>query len=526
MNYKTTVVLLCVLVVLGVALLFVDRGGKEPGETTASGEKRLFDVETKDVTKVSVTTADGKRLVAEKAGAEWKLLEPVAAPADTWAVDSMVRGLAEMKSRGQIELTAENASTTNLNPPRYQVEMQAGGKTLKLKVGSRSAIGDNLYVQVDGEKKAHVVSAGVYDELDKPFTSFRQMKLVTTASTDIKQIEITRPDGKLVLNKSGEEWQVVAPEKMPAEASDVSDMTYATSSLSAIEFVNESDVPPQLLPARNARMTVWFSTAAPATQPATAPATQSGGATIRFGGYDTVLKKNVYVSVSEPASLAKVAASAMDSYNKKLLDLRDRRVLNIDPAQVSRLSITMDTPAATQPTTKPAEHKEVVIERKKQTLTLGPEGPATKPTTSPTTAATTEPATQPALPATNWTVKAVAATQPADASQSEVESLLKKFNPLKVDKYLQPSAATTQPTATYVVEIAVQSAGGAESAVHRILLIDPGEGKAMIGQYRGLVFELSASFADDLKKDFANKVEPPKMPAGGPGMGMPGMGME
>jgi len=41
--------------------------------------------EEKDLTKVAITPAGGKRMVLEKSGAEWKLTEPVSAPADTFA---------------------------------------------------------------------------------------------------------------------------------------------------------------------------------------------------------------------------------------------------------------------------------------------------------------------------------------------------------------------------------------------------------------------------------------------------------
>jgi hypothetical protein len=65
----------------------------------------------------------------------------------------------------------------------------------------------------------------------------------------------------------------------------------------------------------------------------------------------------------------------MDSFNKKPLDLRDRRVLDIDATQVSKLTVLTDTPSTTQPTTKAASKNELVLERKKQSLALGPEMP-------------------------------------------------------------------------------------------------------------------------------------------------------
>ncbi len=513
MNYRTTLILLCVLIGVGIALLFVDRGDKKPGEVSSSGEIKLLDIESKDVTRVTIAPADGKRLVIEKNGTDWRLVEPITAGADMWAVDSLVRSLTDLRSRGQVALTSENASTTSLNPPRYQVELVTGNKTVKLKVGSRTAVGDNLYLQLEGRSQADVVAAAeVSDQLEKPFTAYRQMRMVSVSSSDIKQIEITRPDGKIVVNKSGENWQVVLPEKMPAEASEISDLTFAITGLTASEYVNEGDLPSQLLPTRTPRTTVWFSTSSPATQPTTQPS----GVTIRFGGYDTVLKQNVYVAVSEPSAMAKVPASSMDKFNKKPLDLRDRNVLKIDPSQVSRVVLVKEQPATTQPTTRPASREEMVIERKKQA------DAATQPATRPSTMAATQPSSQPALPPTVWTLKSAG---DVDASQAEVEAVLNKFSPLKVDKYLAEPLPTAQPAATYTVEITVQAAGGATPVVHRIRLVDLGDAKAVIGQYQNLVFEVPSSFVGDLTKDYANKPESPKPPADGQGTGLPGMGM-
>src|SRR5438876_1100385 len=164
----------------------------------------------------------------------------------------------------------------------------------------------------------------------------------------------------------------------------------------------------------------------------------------------------------------------MDSFNKKPLDLRDRRVLDIEPAQVSKLTILTDTPSTTPPTTKPASKSELVLERKKQSLALGPEMPlmplpTTKPTTRPTTgpsatqATATQPttqvaATQPALPPSNWTLNGK-----GDGDDSRVDALLEKLHPLRVDKYIARPMPTTQPTPKYVVHLSTVAAGGAKS---------------------------------------------------------------
>jgi uncharacterized protein DUF4340 len=525
MNFRTTIFLLAFLAVAGTVTLVVHyRQISAP--TDVKDERKLVDLGEKDLRQVMVTPAGGKRMVLEKTGIEWRLTEPVAAPADSFAVDSLVSALGNMKVRDQVEGGDANAmGTAN---PRYAVELQTADKTFKFNVGNRSVVGNNLYVQLAGDKKVAVVAGDLMDQLEKPYTNFRQSRLFSAAAANIRQIEISKPDLKLVLQKPGNDWEVVSPQKMPAEASEISDITSAITSLSAAEFVDESDVPAALLPKSNSKLTIWFSTDAPTTRPTTAPVTvpttRPAGTTIIFGGYDNNLRKNVYVAVSNPPALMKVAASSMESFNKKPIDLRDKRVLDVEPAQVSKLVVITDTPPTTQPTTKAASKSELTLERKKQSLALGPEMPlialpTSRPTTRPTTgpaatqAATTQPttqvvATQPALPPSNWTMNGK-----GDGEDAKVEALLERLHPLRVDKYIPGPLPTTQPTARYVVRVWTEAAGGAKSGQYEFRRSDQGAEKPLIGEYNGLLFELTHTFLESITGDFANKPRPPAPPS-------------
>ena len=511
MNFKTTLLLLVAIVVVGIALIGSRLANRSSSDTPVE-EKTLFDLKMADVGKVVVTPASGQKLALEKSGANWRIVEPINAPADTFAVETLVRGIVDAKSRGKSAVTTENAAAIGLDKPSYEVEAIGGGKTVKFAVGSRSVVGDNLYIRIAGDNEATLIPGDVYEQLDKSYTAYRQNKLVNVSANDIKQLEITKADGsKIALQKDGENWQVTAPQKMPAESSEVSSLTSALSYLTAVEFANEADIPSPLRPSTSPKVKIWFSTSAPTTQPAT---TRPAGTTVTFGGYDSVMKKNVFVAISDPPSLAKVAATSLDSFNKSALDLRERKVVEIDPAQVSNISVTTDAPATTHPTTQPASKSTLVLERKKENLAMGPDVPTTKPTT--------EPATPPAeaLPPTKWAMKSA---KGADASQSRVDTLLQQLHPLKADKYLGEMPKLSEPGTVYTVQISVVAAGAAKTEKHRIRLIDRGADKPLLGEYNHLVFELPHSLVDNLTGDFTNKAEPPAPPAMPPMQGMPGM---
>src|SRR5258705_1048966 len=101
MNFRTTVFLFALLMCAGTLALVIHYR-QEHAPTETKDERRLVDLEEKDLTKVIVTPAGGKRMVLEKSGAEWKLTEPINAPADTFAVDSLVGGWVNLKMRDKV----------------------------------------------------------------------------------------------------------------------------------------------------------------------------------------------------------------------------------------------------------------------------------------------------------------------------------------------------------------------------------------------------------------------------------------
>src|SRR5688572_19438630 len=149
MNFKTTLVLLVLLVVAFGALYFTREKGGEGGAAKLDEDKKqkLFDVAAADVNKLVVAAGDGKRMSLEKSGTKWRMTEPVAAPAESFEVDSLVRAIAELESRGKVSSESASSEATGLAKPRYVVDLStSAGKTYTLNVGQKPAVGDIVYV--------------------------------------------------------------------------------------------------------------------------------------------------------------------------------------------------------------------------------------------------------------------------------------------------------------------------------------------------------------------------------------------
>jgi hypothetical protein len=359
-----------------------------------------------------------------------------------------------------------------------------------LLVGDKS-LGNTLPVLLDGHDQPDVVDVSLYSSLDKKPSSYRKTKLISAGTENIRQVEITRGKEMLRLEKIGDNWQITAPTKMPADSSAVESILFAITNLNAAGF-DDIDTPADA-GLTKPRIAVWFSTVAPTTQPTTAPATRPTGTTIKLGGYENVSQKNILASVDD-GPIVTLPASTIDSFRKTALDLRDKVVLNIDPDRVESFSLqsaagSTTQPASTKPSSALATTHSYDIERRKQKLTLGP----TLPTTSTATAPTTQ-------PLSTWAFKSG-----GDADDTQVKALLDALHPLRAEDFVAHPSPTTQPVGTYTLTVHAGPGAGAAPQDYTLQITDPGGDQKLIGFSDGLTFELARTVLPPFQADFKPK---------------------
>lgn len=472
MNTKTTLLLVIVLIVVGTAYFYVAREAQQPPVAKAPAGQ-VVQIASGDVQKITITAPDAKPAVLERAGADWKITAPVIAKAEKWSVDDLANALASLNSRGTTSL--ENKTAIGLDKPTVVEIAGKDGRSVKLAFGSRSTVGDVTYVVKDDSTIAQIVGAEVLDKLEDPVKKYRDLRLVDLMSPEVKQFSVRRSDGDFRFEKQGEEWQMIAPEKMPVESTEIGDMVNAVAGLRAGEIVSEDAKDAGKYALSQPRIVAFATTAAPATQPSAPSASQPAGVQVRVGGYDDIRKQNVYVMVGDTGPVAKVAAGIIPQLSKKPLDLRSKKVVEVDPATVNRLSLTSQTPATTQPTTREASSSALTVIRN-----------AAQPAP-----ATTQATTEPAVP--TWVVEGTSKA----VDEVKVADLLKALQPLRATKYLAAMPEGKLGT-TYTLGIRSVAAGGAEK-VYELKISERGETETPIGQFNGLTFELDRDILNKLK---------------------------
>lgn len=507
MNIKTTVILAVLLLGVGAYMFFTRDTGTEPKKFE---EHKLIDVSIADVNKLTVTSADGKAMTLEKKASDWRMTQPVDAPADSTEVTGLIDSLINLKATNEVDAGAPN---TGLDKPQYNVEL-SGTKSAKVSFGDKLAVGNGLYTKVNGGDRIEVVDAAVLEKLDKPASAYRQTKLVETPSLEIKQLAINTKAGNIALQKQGADWQMTAPQPMPADATAVTDLLNAVTGLKAASFVDDASEQADAMKGNPPVTSIAFATTAPSTQPA---ATAPSMTTVTFGAYDDVLKKHVYAKVSNSPFIAKIDTTALTALNKKPIDLRDKRVVDVNADEVSKFTLLGDVPATTQPTSRPSKKFDATVERRRDAGKGIPFVATSQPSTHPSVAEKFElpNAKKPSV----W-VK----SDGKEVDDSEVRDFLTALHPLRADKYLESNPAATQPSVSrYTLNVHTEAAGGAKAMDYVITLMDRGNDQPLIGEYNGLTFEASRfTLSRFLDGEFKNKGgagaggQPPAMPLGNP----------
>src|SRR5688572_17394195 len=242
MNFRTTLILF-VLVAAGLVFFIVANRsgtptrneGTDAGAAGVTEGRKLLDLKPDDVRRLVIRPAEGKGQVVELVKAEpekaapgappppapnadWKIVQPAAWQADGFEARGLVEQVLNVRSRGRVQGNPDRAAF-GLDKPRYTIEVtDKNNKTTTISVGNRSALGNDLYVDVgDGQGVSMAAGGQLAGRLEggteKIFEAVRDKRLVTGVTTaDVSHVEITpRRGDKLVLQKQGADWKVVAP---------------------------------------------------------------------------------------------------------------------------------------------------------------------------------------------------------------------------------------------------------------------------------------------------------------------------
>jgi len=244
-NTKTTIILLVILALLGAAVYFFK---DEPEKGFREEEKMVAGFDAAKITQIRVENAErNEKVVLAKSGEEWEMREPIKGAADS----AQARMLADFFSTyegmrlGKVGDSSVNLAQLGLDKPRIVLEIEgATAAPVKALIGGDDLKGSDLFVQVGDA--VFRTRRTIYNSAAKPANEFRDHRVFTLSSFDVKTVELSRGGSAVVLTKEDADWKLTAPFRGRADAGLVSKMTSAIGNLRVQTFT--SDAPSTLAP--------------------------------------------------------------------------------------------------------------------------------------------------------------------------------------------------------------------------------------------------------------------------------------
>jgi hypothetical protein len=168
MSTRTTLVLLAILILVGIAVYFIEFRNPASATTTpaASSPATLLELTAPAINGITVrdTLSNTAVSATRDVSGTWWLTNPAGQPGDLTTLNSMASHLATVYVQRVLTPTG-SLSEFGLVTPTLNVEIASTSGPLSFVVGDETPSKGAYYVQKSGDARVYLVETGIVDEL-------------------------------------------------------------------------------------------------------------------------------------------------------------------------------------------------------------------------------------------------------------------------------------------------------------------------------------------------------------------------
>lgn len=196
------------------------------------------------VTRVQVRPAARLEICAARTNGSWQLVEPLVYPAQAVSIEKFLAELEQLVPapyltaralREQPRADEEFGFTT----PQASIIIEQPGHTARLRVGARTAPGDQVFLQVVGVEGVYVVDAGFLQFLPRTPDDWRSTALLDLSGMTVERLAVTNGSKIFELRRSATDrlWRMHYPLSARANNARIEESLQMLQSVRARQFV-------------------------------------------------------------------------------------------------------------------------------------------------------------------------------------------------------------------------------------------------------------------------------------------------
>ena len=242
MNSKTTGIWFVIAAALFAFILFWEHHVHGP----AVNANILPELKPSAVTSIEIFPGAGAlEICAARTNGNWQLTRPIIYPAQTTAIELLLGALQQLVPATRIsaaELSEHQAADAEygFDPPQFSINVAGGNHVWHLKVGNKTAPGDQVFLRVVGADGAFVTDADWLRFIPRSANDWRDTALVD-AGNACDRIVLTNGTKAIELqcDATNHLWRMLRPLQARADSEHITEALQKLYTAQVSQFVTE-----------------------------------------------------------------------------------------------------------------------------------------------------------------------------------------------------------------------------------------------------------------------------------------------
>jgi hypothetical protein len=328
MKLRTTLALLVIAIALGVFVWILDR--KSPGTRERLARRAyVVDLDRNDVTQLEIENGDAKTKLVKTANG-WSLTAPISDRADQRVIDNLLYAAQFLKREDTLTNLGKGEQKRNylkqFGVLRSHLILRCLGKhtRVEFQFGLDTAVEGTSYLWVDGREPVFVAQNDLKNLISKNSDYFRDHQLTPFLPSEVNRILFTQAGGEIELSRQRDEWQILRPIKARADNEAINRSLQQIAGTSILQFQDQELTGD--LDAENSPTSISLFSEQSKVKIACGPSVPNQPG-------------HIYVRVSDRPSTFIVGESLLRTVDQKPNDLRDRKIMRLNPDLIDRITI-------------------------------------------------------------------------------------------------------------------------------------------------------------------------------------------
>jgi hypothetical protein len=350
MKWKTTLILLAIVVAFGAYIKFVEPNRPDTAEAQRRAQN-ILNFNREKINGIVIWNGDDK-IEVRKIDNKWRLESPIKDQADNSLIDNLLMSLESWQKDATIpakEMAADKnkLSEFGLDKAKLRLGLTGEGAPPAILFGKDTALEGKMYVRFESSNETFLAAQSIKKEIEKKAEEFRDRKLTDLITAKVSRVVLKTPAGEMELEKKGDHWEIMKPLRARGDDQKVGDLIAQVTTARIQQFVadDHGDLHPYGLAEPRGTITLFGQD-------------DKQGQMLQIGGVSDKEKDQVYVRSAARGFVYTLPKKIEQTLNTKPNDVRDRHLVRFDTNILDRITI------------EPAGKDKTVLARKGEEWTI------------------------------------------------------------------------------------------------------------------------------------------------------------